>query len=54
MEKPPRYWKPLTLLRPSEMFRRREVVEETAAHYKISFEEAEAKLDADAADSCIS
>jgi len=50
VEKPPRYWKPLKLLRPSEMFRRREVVEETAAHYKISFEEAEAKLDADVAD----
>jgi hypothetical protein len=43
----PRHWKPLVKLQPHEMYRRREVVEETAKHYGISLQEAHAKLDAE-------
>jgi len=48
MTETPRHWKPLQKLQRHEMYRRREVVEETAKHYGISMEEAQAKLDAEA------
>lgn len=47
----PRHWKPLQKLRPDQMYRRPEVIEETAKHYGISAAEAERKLDAEA-DKC--
>jgi len=45
----PRYWKPLIKLRPDQMTRRREVVQETAQHYGISEAEANAMLDTEEA-----
>ena len=48
MKDTPRYWKPLVRLRPHEMHHRREVLEETANHYGISIEAAQAILDAEA------
>jgi len=45
----PRHWKPLKQLAPHEMYRRREVVEETAKHYGINMDEAAAMLDREAA-----
>ena len=41
----PRYWKPLVKLRPDQMFRRWEIVQETMQHYGIDEEAAKAKLD---------
>jgi hypothetical protein len=41
----PRHWKPLVKLQPHEMYRRPEIVEETARHYGISLSEAALKLD---------
>jgi hypothetical protein len=49
MSDKPRYWKPLVQLKPHEMYRRREVVEETMRHYGIGPLDAEAMLDREAA-----
>jgi hypothetical protein len=48
-DKLPAHWKPLTALEPHQMFRRPEVVKETADHYGISIKEAEDMLDREAA-----
>jgi hypothetical protein len=48
-DKLPTHWKPLTKLEPHQMFRRPEVVKETADYYKISIKEAEDMLDREAA-----
>jgi len=47
----PRYWKPLVKLRPDQMYRRRETVEETMRHYGID-EAAATKMLDDAAAEC--
>lgn len=47
MRDTPRHWTPLVKVKPHEMYRRKEVIEETAQHYGISFEAAQAKLDAE-------
>jgi len=41
----PRYWKPLVKLRPDQMTRRREVVEETMRYYRIDEAAATKMLD---------
>lgn len=41
----PRHWKPLVQLAPHEMYRRREVVQETMQHYGIDEAAATAMLD---------
>lgn len=45
MKDAPRHWKPLVKLRSDEMYRRPEVVQETAQHYGIGMDEAAAMLD---------
>lgn len=48
MKDAPRHWKPLVELQSHEMYRRREVVEETMQHYGIGYDEAVQKLDIEA------
>jgi hypothetical protein len=48
-DKLPAHWKPLVQLQPDQMYRRPEVVKETADHYGISLKEAEAMLDVETA-----
>jgi hypothetical protein len=47
----PRYWQPLVVLRPDEMYRRPEIIQETMQHYGIDETAAKARLDAEDAKS---